>query len=142
MSERYVHGSAARPLPARQKREFYTEVPIKRPQQKTVQWTPLYVIMLIGVAIGVMVVCMNNIKLLSEIASLRSEKAALTSEYENMVLDNNLYYDRIMSQVDLKEIEQIAVAELGMTLAGAGQIISYSGDIEDYVKQYEDLPNP
>ena len=47
-----------------------------------------------------------------------------------------------MSEVDLKEIEHIAVAELGMQLAGSGQIVSYSGDIEDYVKQYSDLPEP
>ena len=142
MRENYVQGSTARTLENRQRREFYTEVPIKRNTVKTVQWTPVYVIMLIGVVIFLLVTCMKNVFLYSEIARLRSEKGALTDSYEDLVLSNNLYYDRIMSEVDLKEIEHIAVAELGMQRAGSGQIVNSSGDIEDYVKQYSDLPEP
>ena len=142
MREQMVQGSTARQLENRQRREFYTEAPIKRKKVKSVQWTPLYVIMLIGVVVFLMTLSMKSIFLYSEIAKLRSEKGNLTDQYEDLVLSNNLYYDRIMSEVDLKEIEHIAVAELGMQLAGSGQIVSYSGDIEDYVKQYSDLPEP
>ena len=120
MRENYVQGSTARTLENRQRREFYTEAPIKRNTVKTVQWTPVYVIMLIGVVVFLLITCMKNVALYSEIARLRSEKGALTDSYEDLVLSNNLYYDRIMSEVDLKEIEHIAVAELGMQMAGSG----------------------
>lgn len=72
--------------------------------------------------------------------SLMNQKAALQSQYEALRLDNDLYEDRIYSAVNLQEIERIAVEELGMKLAGEGQIIIYSGEIEDYVKQYMDMP--
>ena len=145
MKNDYVYGSTVekanieieRPI-----RHYYNEVPIKRPKQKSVQWTPLYAIMLCGVAVLFMVVVINNIKLSSEVASLRTQKGALTDQYESMVLSNDLYYDDILSGVDLQEIERVAVVELGMSMAEAGQIVEYSGDMEDYVKQYSDLPTP
>ena len=143
MNQRYVQGST----PEKEKeniesRQYYREAPIKKTKQKTVQWTPLYVIMLSGIAILFMFVVMRNIQLNSEINALRNQKGNLTAEYEDLVLSNNLYYDNIMSNVDIQEIERIAVVELGMSLAEAGQIVTYSGDIEDYVKQYSDLPTP
>ena len=77
MREQMVQGSTARQLENRQRREFYTEAPIKRKKVKSVQWTPLYVIMLIGVVVFLMTFSMKSIFLYSEIAKLRSEKAAL-----------------------------------------------------------------
>ncbi len=145
MSHEYVHGSAARTIEKEQpriKRAFYTEAPIKRAKEKTVQWTPLYAIMLFGVGILFMAVVLNNVKLSAEISALRDEKGNLTEEYEALILENDLYYNSIMGQVDLQEIERIAVTELGMTMAEPGQIVEYSGDMEDYVKQYNDLPTP
>ena len=46
-----------------------------------------------------------------------------------------------MSKVDIKEIERIAVEDLGMKMAGQGQIYTYSNDVDDYVKQYAEIPN-
>ena len=41
----------------------------------------------------------------------------------------------------MNEVARIAEDELGMQRASEGQIISYSGQIEDYVKQYTDVPS-
>jgi len=140
MRNEYVYGSAARAVNPRTKRVYYEEAPIKRAKQKTVHFTPLYVMILSVVVLLFMGVSMLNIQLRSEVISLRNEKGNLTGELEKIERSNNLYYDSIMSNVDVKAIEQIAVGELGMKMAESGQIISYSGDIEDYVKQYSDLP--
>ena len=147
MANNYVHGSAARKLNSENERTYdrpvrrqFTEPAIKRNKQITVQWTPLYVIMLSSIVVLFIAVTMNNIQLNAEIASLRVEKGTLTSEYEKLVLSNNLYYDNIISNVDVEEIKRIAIAELGMTRPAAGQLQYYSGDMEDYVKQYSDMP--
>lgn len=139
MRSQYVHGSAAYKNETRE-RVYYNEAPIKRAKAKTVQWTPLYVIMLISIVLLFMTVVMSNIQLSSEVNALRNQKGQLTGEYEKLVLSNDLYYDTILSNVDIQEIERIALVDLGMNMAGAGQIVVYSGDIEDYVKQYTDLP--
>lgn len=45
-----------------------------------------------------------------------------------------------MSNVDLDEIKRIAIGELGMKYAKEGQVITYSGEGSDYVRQYGDIP--
>ena len=49
-------------------------------------------------------------------------------------------YTKIMSNVDLDEIKRIAIGELGMKYAKEGQVITYSGEGSDYVRQYGDIP--
>lgn len=80
------------------------------------------------------------IRLSSDIIGYREQCANLQSQYESLKTSNDLYEQRINNSVDLNEIEKIAVCDLGMKLAGEGQIVVYSGEIEDYVKQYSDLP--
>jgi len=141
MQSRYNYDNTARKLqPERVRPAYYEEAPIKRKKAKTVHWTPLYVMILSAVVLLFMGVSMLNIQLRSDVIALRNEKGNLTGELEKITRSNDLYYDSIMSNVDVKAIEQIAVADLGMKMAESGQIISYSGDIEDYVKQYSDLP--
>lgn len=70
----------------------------------------------------------------------RAQYASKLSEYEELKRSNDLYEERIISKVDMSEVARIAEEELGMQRASEGQIISYSGQIEDYVKQYTDVP--
>ena len=143
MSREYVHGSAAHKIEKQpRERRYYAVEPIKKPKQKTVQLSVPYAIILCGVAMFFMAMVFNTIRLSSEVANLRNQKGGLSDQYEKLVLSNNLYYDSILSNVDLAEVERIAVSELGMTMAQSGQIVSYSGEIEDYVKQFRDLPTP
>ena len=143
MSREYVYTSTARKLKRNDERQnFISYEPIKRDKKKTVQISPLYVIMLTIVAGLVIFSVMNFIELNSQVTTLRNQKGKLTNQYEKMLLSNDLYYDSIMSKVDLAEIERIAVVDLGMKMADKGQVIEYSSDLDDYVKQYADLPNP
>ena len=58
-----------------------------------------------------------------------------------MKLSNDEEYSRIESSVNLEQIKQIAINELGMTYAGEGQIVEYSSEGSDYVRQVADIPN-
>ena len=70
----------------------------------------------------------------------RAQYASKLSEYEELKRTNDLYEERIISKVDMNEVARIEEEELGMQRASKGQIISYSGQIDDYVKQYTDVP--
>ena len=71
----------------------------------------------------------------------RAQYASRLSEYEELKRSNDLYEERIISRVDMDEVARIAEEDLGMQRASEGQIISYSGQIDDYVKQYTDVPD-
>ncbi len=136
----YVYGSAARQYAPSPREEIVREHKKRKNSQKAVQVTLPYGIFLVAALIVVALVLVQYVQLQADIISSRERCAVLLEEYESMRLSNDLYYDSIMSNVDIREIERIAVEELGMRLAGEGQIITYSGEIEDYVKQYEDIP--
>lgn len=70
----------------------------------------------------------------------RNQYSSKLSQYEELKRSNDLYEERIISKVDMNEVARIAEEELGMQRASEGQIISYYGQIDDYVKQYTDVP--
>lgn len=136
--ERYIYGAEAEDYARRKKNSTRVVRPV--PMKKTVQINAAYVIML-GVVIGLLAFfSISYIGIRSDVTSMRKAKGILQNQYEEAKVSNDLLYENIMSKVDLKEIERIAVEELGMKMAGEGQICIYSGDIEDYVKQYSDIP--
>lgn len=109
---------------------------------KSEKKVPVSSILMWTFAVGVICFVLGSfIKLQSDVTSFREEKARLNSEYEALRLSNDLYEKNIASGVDLSEVERIAMEDLGMTLAGEGQIIIYDSNMEDYVKQYALLPN-
>ncbi len=62
------------------------------------------------------------------LATLESQLNALTQENDEAML-------LIETSVDLEEIKQIAIGELGMTYAQEGQIITYSATTTDYMRK-------
>ena len=63
----------------------------------------------------------------------------LENQYVTLKADNDATYDRIVNSVDAAEVKRIAIEELGMHYAAEGQIVSYVGDLDDYVRQYQDI---
>ena len=45
-----------------------------------------------------------------------------------------------MSSNDLEHVRDVAITQLGMVYAEEGQIISYSSQERDYIRQYSDVP--
>ncbi|MGN0341462.1 MAG: hypothetical protein ACI4DO_01605 [Roseburia sp.] len=66
--------------------------------------------------------------------------SALESQVSDLRADNDATEKRIEASVDITEIKDAAVNQLGMVYAGADQIVHYSIDQEDYMNQYEDIP--
>ena len=66
--------------------------------------------------------------------------AALESRLNNLRLANEEELTRINSSIDLEEIKRIAIGELGMVYATEGQIVNYTNEGSDYVRQLGDIP--
>ena len=95
---------------------------------------PLLILSLISfMAIGAMM--LQYITLSSEISVLSTGIASLQRDWNDLRAENDEYYDRIMSSVDLEKVREVAIMDLGMVYASEDQIITYDSRIDDYVEQ-------
>ena len=140
----YVNGSAVRKLDIQRQLE---EPPRKRlsnstrkNREKAFYMNFPYVAFLAAALVIMGVVLVKYIQLQSEITSTVKNISKLESELNDLKLENDEAYSRITSSVDLEEIRRIAIGELGMSYAEEGQIINYSIDGSDYVRQFADIP--
>ena len=75
------------------------------------------------------------IRLNSEITALTTANTKLESQISDLKAENDDYYGRIMSSVDLEKVREVATMDLGMVYASENQIITYDSQIDDYVEQ-------
>jgi len=95
------------------------------------------------VAAAFVIVCcvlMSYVKIQSDITNHINNISELESRLNELRLANDETYTKIMSSVDLEEIKRIAVNELGMKYAKEGQVVQYTGEGNDYVRQYGEVP--
>ena len=133
---RYMYGSAAPKYNTqpRQVRPVQTEEHIETRTKAAPVNMPVFILSLIAfVAIGFMMIQYSRLS--SEITVLTSSLTRLESQVDALRMENDEYYGRIMSNIDLEEVREIAIAELGMDYATADQIITYDSRIDDYVEQ-------
>lgn len=102
---------------------------------------PAYVFFLALAMLASAFILIGYIRLQSDITNSMNHIASLESQLNDLKLSNDEEYSRIESSVNLEEIKRIAIGELGMTYAGEGQIVEYSSEGSDYVRQVADLPN-
>lgn len=141
----YIDGSAARKLqtaPAR--REHGRSKPQTRSVRKTkVKAVPMNKGYIAVAAVAFVIVCvvlMGYINLQSNITNHITTISKLESQLNEMKMANDETYTKIMSSIDLEEIKRIAVNELGMKYAKDGQVVEYTGEGNDYVRQYGAVP--
>lgn len=141
----YVDGNTARKLqtvPIRRDRKQNDE--IKRQQvRRQVKLSPMnfgYIFFMMIAMLVVCVVLIGYVELQADITNRINHISKLESQLNDLRLENDEAYTKIMSGVDLEEIKRIAVNELGMKYAKEGQVITYSGEGSDYVRQYKEIP--
>lgn len=141
----YVEGSAVRKLqtaPARRekKRPVSRTQSARRIKIKAVPMNKGYIAVAAVAFVIVCVVLIGYVKLQSDITNHITSISKLESQLNEMRLANDETYTKIMSSIDLEEIKRIAVNELGMKYAKEGQVVEYTGEGNDYVRQYGALP--
>ena len=140
----YVYDNTARQLDVRKAIE---EEPRKRlsnttrkNRDKAFYMNFGYVFFLAAAMFVTGVVLINYIQLQSQITNNVEQISKLESQLNDLRLSNDEEYSRITSNIDLEEIKRIAIGELGMTYATEGQIIPYTNEGSDYVKQFAEIP--
>lgn len=94
-----------------------------------------YVLFLIAALASTAMILISYIKIQSELTITIRNISKLESELNDLRLSNDEDYSRAASSVDLEEIRNVAIGELGMRYAKEGQIINVLGEGSDYVRQ-------
>lgn len=99
-----------------------------------------YVLFLAVALIVSGMILINYIQLQFDMSDHVKQIANLENQLNTMKQLNDDEYTRIVSSIDLEEIKRIAIGELGMIYATEGQIIPFTNEGRDYVRQYGDIP--
>ena len=85
-------------------------------------------------------VCAAYVHLQADITTRMSNISALEKEIADLKTDNDTTLKRVNTSINLNEIKEKAIAELGMVYAAPDQIAYYSIEDSDYMTQYEEIP--
>ncbi|HIW22207.1 MAG TPA: hypothetical protein H9887_09345 [Candidatus Dorea intestinavium] len=146
----YVYGSVVT-QPAYKpdrKRSKEIEAPKKKPLSKEArrnrkreeQMNGAMVITLVIAAIATMIICMSCVKLTATVTKGTKEISTLQTQLSTLKEANNAKEGSVVDSVNMEDVRNKAINELGMTYANEGQIVEYGNPMENYVKQYKHIP--
>ena len=143
----YVYGNAvAKPAyepevpEKRLKKEKKVSAQVRKNRKNALRLNKGYVVFLTAAAILALVVCVNYVKLQSQITNRSNNITVLQEELASLKEENTTKYNVLVDSVTLEEVEEKAKNELGMVPADDSQIVGYENSSDDYVKQYEEIP--
>ena len=113
---------------------------VSQNRNKALAMNRAYVTFLAVAAIFALILCVNYVQMQSRITSHSKEVSSLQKELADLKEQNNTKYNSVMDSINLDEIREKAMNELGMVYATSDQVIEYDSPSGDYVKQYEGIP--
>jgi len=143
----YEYGSAARQLelPLEQeevRRPRRVEQQEVQPKVKAIQSIDLISVLFLMAAItATLLVCVNYLKVQSDVVQLNKSISALEKQITNYDKENYALEAVLESEMyDLETVYQIAVGVLGMVYPNNNEVIYYNNESEGYYRQYQDIP--
>ncbi len=142
----YIDGNVVRHIqtePGRERQQRARRpqaVNTRRNREKALNMTMPYVMFLMVAAVASVFLCVQYLQLQALGTNYRSDIAALESTLSEAKLANDSAYEEAVSSVSMEEIKETAINELGMVYANEGQVIVYSSQDRDYIRQYEEIP--
>lgn len=154
----YVEGNTVRRLNAVPEREYREEREAQergkkereqerrarhaaqRNRERAMQMSPAYLVFLTLAVILTVGVCTCYIQLQSDISSRMRNIASLETQILDLQMENDAAMKRIETSVNLDEIKETAMNEMGMVYPGEEQIVYFTVDMDDYMNQYQDIP--
>lgn len=116
----------------------------KRHRHTKIKSAPMNKLYIGAMVIAITVLCivsMGYVKLQSDMTNHINQISKLQNELNDLKLSNDELHTQIMSEIDLEQIRSIAINELGMKYAKEGQVVTYSSEGNDFVRQYSDIPD-
>ncbi|MGN0297687.1 MAG: hypothetical protein ACI4C1_00640 [Lachnospiraceae bacterium] len=107
----------------------------KRPPYHRPQFIPIILMLIVF-----MMLCLGLLEVEQEIMKTKKDIKALKNEYFELLEDNNAKELAMEEMIDLNEIYNRAIDELGMVYPKNDQIIVYDKSESGYVRQYDAIP--
>ena len=143
-SRYYVQGNAVRKLDVTEEIERQPKKKIsntaRKNRERAKHMSAGYVMFLCTALVVTGITLVNYIGLQSDITNSVKHISTLEKQLNDLKLAHDEDYSRITSSVNLEEIKRVAIQELGMQYAEEGQIVPFSSQNNDYVKQMADIP--
>ena len=141
----YVDGTAVRklqtaPQPQERRQNPSASQRTKRNRERALSMNLGYVLFLTAAAVVTVFMCVNFLQLQAMETRLQKEVTSLETQLDAAILENDSDYNRIMTSVDMEQVKNVAMNELGMVYAKKSQIVTYEIENSDYVRQYTDVP--
>ena len=140
----YIYGNTVRQaevMPQRQEeprkehKKKKLDRQILKNRRKAMRMNPAYVMFL-----SIAAVCVWYLQVRAELTSRTEHITELQQELADAKEENTTRYNVVMDSVNLEEVRDRAINDLGMGYATSDQIIEYQNPVNDYVKQYESIP--
>ena len=147
MGQAYTYGNVVtkpdyeperKKAPVKKKKRVSRQV--QRNRNRALHMNAAYVIFLAIAATIVLLLCVNYVRLQSEVTKNSKNVTALQEELSDLKEENTTKYNAVVDAVNLDEIRDRAINQLGMKYASSDQIVEYNNPASDYVKQYDDIP--
>ncbi len=126
--------------PARRRRAVSRMV--RKNQEKALRMDlPCVAVLTVAVAC-VLCICVNYLQIQSRISARIHHIAQLEQNLEQLKAENDAEQASIKTNIDLEYVYKVATEELGMVYANKDQVLLYDKIESEYVRQYEDIPEP
>ena len=141
----YVDGTAVRklqtaPEPRERKQAPAASPTTRRNRERALSMNLGYVLFLTAAAVVSVFMCVNFLKLQVMETRLQKQVTSLETQLSAAILENDSNYDQVISGIDMEQVKDVAMNELGMVYAKKSQIVTYEVENSDYVRQYTDVP--
>ena len=114
---------------------------ILKNRRKAMRMNPAYVMFLSIAAVAALVVCVWYLQVRAELTSRTEHITELQQELADAKEENTTRYNVVMDSVNLEEVREKAMDDLGMVYANENQVVEYDNPDGDYIKQYEQIPD-
>lgn len=99
-----------------------------------------YVVFLTVAAVLALFVCVRYLQLQSEVTNRSDNIVVLQAQLNELQEENIAREDSIMNAMNLEEIRDIAMNELGMIYATSEQIVYYDNPVGNQMTRYNRIP--
>ena len=142
----YVYGTSARKEAVRLQPERHVEQTkelsqrVRQNRSRALHMNKGYVVFLAVAAFVTLIACTQYLQLQSEITNRSERITELQQELANRKEANTTRYNAIMNSINLEEVRERAMNDLGMVYAQEEQVITYKNPANVSVRQYADIP--
>jgi len=140
-SERPQRRPQVQPVsPKQQEEERKRQLRERRNLARAKRMSTLNFLMMLSATAMIFVICAVYIQLQSELNSRMARVAELETELIALRTDNDIMEKRIETSINLEDVKNRAINELGMVYPTEDQVVYYHIDESDYMEQYEEIP--